>query len=81
MKKLHYIDDIIGIAPDDVDDNHFKNTLNLLNNSGLIISRSKTVPPTSVAICLGIDFHIQLGVLKIPSIKLQEIISLHNLFF
>jgi hypothetical protein len=78
---LNYIDDIIGIAPDDVADIHFKNTINLLNNLGLIVSPSKTVSPTSVATCLGIVFHIQLGVLKIPSIKLQEIISLHILFF
>jgi hypothetical protein len=78
---LNYIDDIISIAPDDVADIHFKNTLNLLNNSGLIISPSKTVPPTSVATCLGIVLHIQLGVLKIHSIKLQEIISLCTIYF
>jgi hypothetical protein len=29
---LNYIDDIIGIAPDDVADSNFKITLNLLNN-------------------------------------------------
>jgi hypothetical protein len=29
-----------------------------------------------VAVCLGINFDIQIGVLQIPSIKLQEILSL-----
>jgi hypothetical protein len=46
---LNYIDDIIGIAPSDEVDNHFKITLNLLNNLGFLISSSKTVSPTSVA--------------------------------
>jgi hypothetical protein len=31
----------------------------LLNNLGFLISSSKTVPPTSVATCLGIVFNIQ----------------------
>jgi hypothetical protein len=43
---LNYIDDIIGVAPSDEADNHFKITLNLLNNLGFLISSSKTVPPT-----------------------------------
>jgi hypothetical protein len=78
---LNYIDNIIGIAPDDVADIHFKNTLNLLKNLGFLISNSKTVPPTSVATCLGIVFHIRLGVLQIPNIKLLEIISLCKHYF
>jgi hypothetical protein len=78
---LNYIDDIIGIAPDDVADTHFKITLNLLNNLGFLISSSKTVPPTSVATCLGIVFNIRLGVLQIPQLKLQEVISLCNHYF
>jgi hypothetical protein len=79
---LNYIDDIIGIAPDNVADVHFKNTLNLFNKLDFLISSSKTIPPTSVATCLGIVFNIQIGVLQIPSIKLQEIVSLckHFLF-
>jgi hypothetical protein len=78
---LNYIDDIIGIAPDDVADIHFKITLNLLNKLGFLISSSKTVPPTSVATCLGIVFNIRLGVLQIPQLKLQEVISLCNHYF
>jgi hypothetical protein len=81
ISVLNYIDDIIGIAPDSIADVHFKSTLNLLNNLGFIISNSKTVPPTSVATCLHIVFHIRLGVLQIPNNKLQEIISLCNHYF
>jgi hypothetical protein len=36
--------------------------------------------PTSVATCLGITFDIKIGVLKIPSIKLQEVLSLCNFY-
>jgi hypothetical protein len=50
--------------------------LNLLKNLSFLISSSKTVPPTSVATCLGIVFNIQLGVRQIPNIKLQEVVSL-----
>jgi hypothetical protein len=41
------------------------------------------VAPTSVATCLGITFDIQIGVLQIlqiPSIKLQEVLSLCNFY-
>jgi hypothetical protein len=69
----NYIDDIIGVAPSDEADNHFKITLNLLNNLGFLISSSKTVPRTSVSTCLGIVFNIRLGVLQIPNQKLQPL--------
>jgi hypothetical protein len=48
---LNYIDDIIGIAPDDVADQHFHSTINLLTSLGFHLNSSKTVPPTSVAVC------------------------------
>jgi hypothetical protein len=81
---LNYIDDIISIVSDSEADIHFKITLSLLNNLGFIINSSKTlrhVAPTSVATCLGIVFHIDLGVLQIPSIKLQEVLSLCKHYF
>jgi hypothetical protein len=73
---LNYIDNIVGIAPSDVADNHFSVTIGLFKQLGLFINHSKILPPTSVASCLGIVFHIRLGVLQIPWSKLQEIISL-----
>jgi hypothetical protein len=62
---LNYIDDIIGIAPDDLADLHFSKTLQVLHSLGFILNNSKTVPPTSVAVCLGINFYITIGVLQI----------------
>jgi hypothetical protein len=73
---LNYIDDIIGIAPDDLADLHFSKTLQVLHSLGFSLNNYKTVPPTSVAICLGITFNIKIGVLQIPSHKLQEVLSL-----
>jgi hypothetical protein len=46
---------------------------------GFILTNSKTIPPTSVAVCLGITFNILIGVLQIPSHKLQEVLSLYFL--
>jgi hypothetical protein len=73
---LNYIDDIIGVAPDDLANLHFSKTLHVLHSLGFILNNSKTVPPTSVAVCLGITFNIKIGVLQIPSHKLQEVLSL-----
>jgi hypothetical protein len=78
---LNYIDNIIVIAPDSEADIHFKITLSLFNKLGFIINNSKTLHPTSVATCLGIVFHIKLGVLQIPSIKLHEVLSLCKHYF
>jgi hypothetical protein len=50
--------------------------LQVLHSLGFILNNSKTVPPTSVAVCLGINFNIKIGVLQIPSHKLQEVLSL-----
>jgi hypothetical protein len=77
---FYYIDDLIGLAPDNVADSHFNSTLNLLNNLGFVISGSITVAPMHVATCLGIVFNISLGVISIPNIKLEETISLCKLY-
>jgi hypothetical protein len=77
---FNYIDDLIGLAPDSVADFHFQFTLNLLNKLGFVISNSKTVAPTYVATCLGLNFNITLGILSIPNSKLQETIHLCNFY-
>jgi hypothetical protein len=63
---LNYIDDIIGIAPDDVADTHFQLTVGILLKLGFNLNNSKTVVPTSGAICLGIYFDIKIGTIQIP---------------
>jgi hypothetical protein len=65
---LNYIDNIIGIAPDEVADSHFQLTINTLSSLGFHLNSSKTMAPTSVATCLGITFDIQIGVLQILSL-------------
>jgi hypothetical protein len=77
---VNYIDDIIGIAPSDVADSHFQLTFSTLTKLGFTLSNSKTISPTSVAICLGISFNIQIGVLQIPTTKLQEVLSLCKIY-
>jgi hypothetical protein len=77
---LNYIDDNIGIDPSDVADSHFQLTVSTLTKLGFNLSNSKTNPPTSVVICLYISFNIQIGVLQIPTTKLQEVLSLCNLY-
>jgi hypothetical protein len=49
----------------DLDDSHFKFSLSTLTNLGFQINKSKTIPPTLVAICLGISFNIETGALQI----------------
>jgi hypothetical protein len=73
---LNYIEDIVGIAPSDVADIHFNITIGFLNQLGFNVNHSKTVPPTSVAVCLGISFKVSQGTIQITWSKLQEIISL-----
>jgi hypothetical protein len=73
---FNYIDYIIGIAPDDVADSHFKITLNLLNSLGFILSNSKTLSPSKIPTCLGIQINLNNGTLHIPLAKLQDVIAL-----
>jgi hypothetical protein len=42
---LNYIDDIIGIAPNDLADSQFQLTLSTLNNLGFQLNNSKNIPP------------------------------------
>jgi hypothetical protein len=75
---FNYIDNLIGIAPDEVANKHFSATINLLKKMGLVLSSSKTVPLTYLATCLGINFNILQDILQIPGQKLQEIVSMCN---
>jgi hypothetical protein len=78
---LNYIDDIIGFAPDSIAESHFQLTVGTLLQLGFNLSNSKTVAPTSGAICLGISFNIEIGTIQIPHTKLQEVLSLCKFYF
>jgi hypothetical protein len=48
---------------------------------GVNLNNSKTMAPTSGAICLGIYFDIKIGTIQIPNTKLQEVLSLCKCYF
>jgi hypothetical protein len=76
---LNYIDDIIGFAPYNVVNTYFQITVGTLLKLGFNLSNSKTVAPTSGAICLGIYFDIK--IIQIPHTNLQEVLSLCKFYF
>jgi hypothetical protein len=78
---LNYINDIINFAPDNIAESHFQLTVGTLLKLGFNLSNSKTVAPTSGAICLGIYFDIEIGTIQIPHTKLQEVLSLCKFYF
>ena len=69
----NYIDDLIYIALPGHIDEAYSVLTSLLSELGLDISISKLVPPTTVAICLGIEIDTVNQTLRIPDEKLQEI--------
>jgi hypothetical protein len=75
---LNYIDDIIGVVPDDVANVQFQVTLKVLHLLGFIISKYKTIPPGKIVTCLGIVINLELGCLSIPSIKLNKVVNLSS---
>ena len=65
----NYIDDLIYThLPDDIYDS-YSTLIELLQDLGLDISQSKLVPPTTKAICLGIEIDTVNPILKIPTEK------------
>ena len=75
----NYIDDLIYIALPGHIDEAYSALMSLLTELGLDISISKLVPPTTVAICLGIEIDTVNQTLRIPDDKLQEIRQMvHN---
>ena len=75
----NYIDDLIYIALPGHIDEAYSALTSLLTELGLDISISKLVPPTTVAICLGIKIDTVNQTLRIPDEKLQEIRQMvHN---
>ena len=75
----NYIDDLIYIALPGHIDEAYSALTSLLTELGLDISISKLIPPTTVAICLGIEIDTVNQTLRIPDEKLQDIRQMvHN---
>jgi hypothetical protein len=71
---VNYIDDIIGICPENLANEHFHIVYKLLNDIGLQINHEKTVPPSHTVVCLGITVDTKIGHLCIPSEKLNNVL-------
>ena len=69
----NYIDDLIYTGLPDNIYHSYSTLIALLQELGLEISQSKLVPPTTTAVCLGIEINTITRTLKIPSQKLFEI--------
>ena len=70
---MSYLDDVIGASSPDRANDAFLTLVQLLQNLGLPLNKSKVVAPVSKLTCLGIDVDAKLGILTIPPKKLREI--------
>jgi hypothetical protein len=77
---INYIDDLIGVSPRELVDQHFNITKDLLEELNFQISTEKTVPPSVCVICLGIVINCDEGILKIPEKKMADIIDICKLY-
>ena len=76
----NYIDDLIYPAlPHEIHE-AYATLINLLNDLGFEVSQKKLVPPTSKAICLGIEIDVVNKTLSIPPQKFEEIINICNMW-
>ena len=76
----NYIDDLIYTGlPHDIY-RSYNTLIALLQELGLEISQSKLVPPTSTAVCLGIQIDNSSRTLKIPAEKLLDIQNFYKKF-
>ena len=69
----NYIDDFVGYGTPAVARRSYDCLRNVLERLGLTISKSKLVPPTTQAICLGILIDTVAGTIAIPDQKLRQI--------
>ena len=73
---INYLDDYVGVAPPALANSHFQALLNILQYVGLPINMKKVEEPNNQITCLGIQINALTGVLKIPEVKMQEIVEL-----
>ena len=77
---LNYCDDLIYPALPHEINGAYTSLLSLLHDLGLEVSEKKLVPPTSKAICLGIEIDVCNKNLSIPIEKLEEIKHMCNIW-
>ena len=70
---VNYIDDYVGFGiPSDAKCS-YDHLYNLLDCLGLTISQKKLVPPSTSAVCLGVEINTEKGSISIPQSKLRQI--------
>ena len=69
----NYIDDVIGHALHSKAYESFNRLYQMLHKLGFDISNHKLVPPTTKAICLGVEISTTEFTVSIPPAKMQEI--------
>ena len=70
---INYIDDFLGFGTPSMAKNAFNTLHDLMYRLGLTISQKKLVPPTTKAICLGIEINTVAGTVAIPQAKLEQV--------
>lgn len=80
ISTINYIDDFGGVADPSLAHSCFEKTLEILNELGLKVSKSKCAPPSQEMVFLGKEYNTKLMTVKIPSQKLLEIIEIVKSF-
>ena len=70
---INCVDDFIGVATPSIAQRSYDFLLKLLADLGLEVSVKKLVPPTSKAICLGVEIDTEKRTISIPAEKLNGI--------
>ena len=70
---LNYIDDFLGFGVPSVAQKSYEALSEVMTELGLTISQKKLVPPSTKAICLGIEIDTVQGTLSIPPDKFAHI--------
>ena len=70
---INYVDDFVGIGTPSVASASYHCLLDLLRRLGLDVSQKKLCPPSTKAICLGVEIDMVRRTIAIPDEKLQRI--------
>ena len=75
---LNYVDDFVGIGTPSVARRSYDALIQLLQKLGLEVSAKKLVPPSTKAVCLGIEIDSENCTVAIPPDKLRHICDMVN---
>ena len=75
---LNYVDDFVGIGTPSIARRSYVALIELLQKLGLEVSAKKLVPPSTKAVCLGIEIDSENCTVAIPPDKLRQICDMVN---